>query len=133
MPKLLPKLTYNSLVSEGSFLWLVICDRQQPMTNNTLKTIVFVNPVGAIGGAERALLTIMVALRKAQPNLKLHLIVGTDGALVEAAQNLGVQVKVLKLPDQLNQLGDSALKGNKSLEKIQRTSIYRIAAETTNL
>ncbi len=106
---------------KARYLWLVICDRQQPMTNNTLKTIVFVNPVGAIGGAERALLTIMAALRKAQPNLKLHLIVGTDGALVETAQNLGVQVKVLKLPDQLNQLGDSALKGNRPLEKIQRT------------
>lgn len=74
--------------------------------------IVFVNPVGVIGGAERGLLTILAALRTAQPNLQLHLIVGTEGPLVESAQNLGVQVKVLKLPEQFNQLGDSALKGN---------------------
>ncbi len=73
--------------------------------------IVFVNPVGAIGGAERGLLTILAALR-AQPSLQLYLIVGTEGPLIESAQNLGVQVKVLKLPDQFNQLGDSALKGN---------------------
>ena len=74
--------------------------------------IVFVNPVGAIGGAERLLLTMFATMQTAQPNLQLHLIVGTDGPLIESAQNLGVQVKVLKLPDQVNQLGDSALKGN---------------------
>ena len=71
--------------------------------------IVFVNPVGVIGGAERALLTILAALRTTEPTLELHLIVGTDGPLIEMAQELGVQVKVLKLPDQLNQLGDSGL------------------------
>ena len=76
--------------------------------------IVFVNPVGAIGGAEKALLTILAALRTAQPDVKLHLIVGTSGLLVETAQNLGVQVKVLQLPEQVNQLGDSALKGKQS-------------------
>ena len=76
--------------------------------------IVFVNPVGAIGGAEKALLTILAALRTAQPEVKLHLIVGTSGLLVETAQNLGVQVKVLQLPEQVNQLGDSALKGKQS-------------------
>jgi glycosyltransferase involved in cell wall biosynthesis len=72
-------------------------------------TLVFVNPVGVIGGAERALLTILAALRTTEPTLQLHLIVGTDGPLIEMAQELGVQVKVLKLPDQLNQLGDSGL------------------------
>jgi glycosyltransferase involved in cell wall biosynthesis len=85
--------------------------------------IVFVNPIGAIGGAERALLTILAALRTAQPSIQLHLIVGTDGPLIETAQNLGVRVKVLKLPDQLNQLGDSALKGNfQSPQGIQENS-----------
>ncbi len=74
--------------------------------------IVFVNPVGALGGAERVLLTVLAALRTAQPNLQLHLIAGTNGLLVERAQNQGVQVLVLKLPEKLNQLGDSALKGN---------------------
>lgn len=77
--------------------------------------IVFVNPVGAIGGAERALLTILAALRNAQPNIQLYLIVGTDGLLVESARELGVQVEVLKLPDQVLQLGDSALKGSSRL------------------
>lgn len=74
--------------------------------------IVFVNPVGAIGGAERVLLTILAALLTAQPHIQLHLIVGTDGPLIEQAEKLGVQVKVLKLPAEFNQLGDSAFKGS---------------------
>jgi glycosyltransferase involved in cell wall biosynthesis len=77
--------------------------------------IVFVNPVGAIGGAERVLLTLFAALRNTQPNIQLHLIVGTDGLLVASAQELGVRVRILKLPDQVLQLGDSALKGNNQL------------------
>jgi glycosyltransferase involved in cell wall biosynthesis len=74
--------------------------------------IVFVNPVGGIGGAERVLLTILAALLTAQPHIQLHLIVGTDGPLIEQAEKLGVQVKVLKLPAEFNQLGDSAFKGS---------------------
>ncbi len=74
--------------------------------------IVFVNPVGAIGGAERVLLTMLAALLTTQPDIQLYLIVGTDGPLIEQAKNLGVQVKVLKLPEEFNQLGDSAFKGN---------------------
>lgn len=74
--------------------------------------IVFVNPVGVIGGAERVLLNIMAALLNTQPDIQLYLIVGTDGPLIEQAEKLGVQVKLLKLPEELNQLGDSSLKGS---------------------
>jgi glycosyltransferase involved in cell wall biosynthesis len=72
--------------------------------------IVFMNPVGAIGGAERVLLTMLAALLKEQPDIQLHLIVGTDGPLIEQAKNLGVEVTLLKLPEEFNQVGDSALK-----------------------
>jgi glycosyltransferase involved in cell wall biosynthesis len=72
--------------------------------------IVFVNPVGAIGGAERVLLTIFASLLNSQPDLQLHLIVGTEGPLIEAAQKLGVQVQIQTLPAAVNQFGDSALK-----------------------
>ncbi|WP_413171773.1 glycosyltransferase family 4 protein [Anabaena azotica] len=74
--------------------------------------IVFVNPVGAIGGAERALLTIMAALLNTKPDMQIYLIAGTDGSLIGQAEKLGVEVKVLKLPEEFNQLGDSALRGN---------------------
>ncbi len=80
--------------------------------------IVFVNPVGAIGGAERALLTIMAAIGTAEPSFKIHLIVGTDGPLVATAKALGVQVKLLMLPDRVTQLGDSALKGKSQVTTV---------------
>ena len=73
--------------------------------------IVFVNPVGAVGGAERAMLTFMKALIERQESpVELHLIVGTEGPLIEQAQQLGVEVTTLKLPEEFNQLGDSAFK-----------------------
>lgn len=77
--------------------------------------IVFVNPVGAIGGAERALLNLFAALKSLQPAIQLYLIAGTDGPFLASAQALGVNVQVLPLPKQLNQLGDSALKNNRRL------------------
>lgn len=73
--------------------------------------IVFVNPVGAVGGAERAMLTFMKALRERQEfPIELHLIVGTEGPLIEEARQLGVKVNILNLPEEFNQLGDSAFK-----------------------
>lgn len=77
--------------------------------------IVFVNPVGVIGGAERALLTIMDALLNTKSDIKIYLIAGTDGPLIAQAQKLGVEVKVLKLPEEFNQLGDSVLKRNSKI------------------
>ncbi|MBK1988958.1 glycosyltransferase family 4 protein [Sphaerospermopsis aphanizomenoides BCCUSP55] len=77
--------------------------------------IVFVNPVGAIGGAERALLTIMDALINTKPDIQIYLIAGTDGAMISQAEKLGVEVKVLKLPEGFNQLGDSALQGSSKI------------------
>ncbi|MDM9383292.1 glycosyltransferase family 4 protein [Chlorogloeopsis sp. ULAP01] len=87
--------------------------------------IVFVNPVGVIGGAERSLLTIFAALLNSQPDIQLHLIVGTEGPMIEAAQKLGVQVQLLALPAGVNLLGDSIFKGkNKVL--VSLISLLRI-------
>ncbi len=74
--------------------------------------IVFINPVGVIGGGERVLLSMMAALLITQPNIQLFLIVGTDGPLIEQAEKLGVQVKLHQLPEALNQLGDSGFKSS---------------------
>jgi glycosyltransferase involved in cell wall biosynthesis len=72
--------------------------------------ILFINPVGIIGGGERVLLTLMAALNSAEPDLRLSLIIGSPGPLVAAAQALGVTVEVLPLPERLLKLGDSGLK-----------------------
>ncbi|MDJ0733713.1 MAG: glycosyltransferase family 4 protein [Nostocaceae cyanobacterium] len=91
-------------------------------------TIVFITPVGAMGGAERVLLTMLTTLKTAQPKLELHLIVGTDGVLVEEARNLGVSVKVLKLPDAFNKLGDSALRGDRKV-----TALLQLILQMTKI
>ncbi|MBN9688226.1 MULTISPECIES: glycosyltransferase family 4 protein [unclassified Corallococcus] len=72
--------------------------------------ILFLNPVGILGGAERALVDLLACLRAQDPGLSLHLIAGTDGPLVETARGLGVEARVLALPDRLSALGDSGLR-----------------------
>ncbi|MGE6756590.1 glycosyltransferase family 4 protein [Corallococcus interemptor] len=72
--------------------------------------ILFLNPVGILGGAERALVDLLACLRTLEPGLSLHLIAGTDGPLVETARGLGVDTQVLALPDRLSALGDSGLR-----------------------
>nr|WP_227026887.1 glycosyltransferase family 4 protein [Corallococcus soli] len=71
----------------------------------------FLNPVGILGGAERALLDLLACLRTLEPSLSPHLLVGTEGPLVEAARALGVETRALPLPPELSALGDSGLRG----------------------
>ncbi len=73
--------------------------------------ILFLNPVGILGGAERALLDLLACLRRLDPELSLHLLAGTAGPLVEEASALGVDARLLALPERLSALGDSGLRG----------------------
>lgn len=72
--------------------------------------ILFLNPVGVLGGAERALLDLLACLRKLDPALSLHLLAGTEGPLLEEARALGVDSRLLPLPERLSALGDSGLR-----------------------
>jgi glycosyltransferase involved in cell wall biosynthesis len=73
--------------------------------------VLFLNPLGEIGGGERCLLDIMQSLRRADPGLDLHLALGGDGPMRGAAEALGVRVTVLEMPSALARAGDSALAG----------------------
>lgn len=73
--------------------------------------VVFMDPVGELGGAERNLLDIITVLRQALPQAKMHLICFSDGPFCKAVERLGVGVTVLPLPNQIAMIGDSALKG----------------------
>lgn len=73
--------------------------------------ILFLNPVGILGGAERALLDLLACLRRLDAGLSLHLLAGTDGPLLEEARALGVESRLLALPERLSTLGDSGLRG----------------------
>ncbi|QSQ10934.1 glycosyltransferase family 4 protein [Myxococcus landrumensis] len=81
--------------------------------------VLFLNPVGIVGGAERALLDLMACLRHLDPGLSLHLFAGTPGPLLDEARALGVDAKLLELPPALSALGDSALRGRGPLEALR--------------
>ena len=72
--------------------------------------ILYLNPSGQLGGAERSLLDILASVREAVPDWELGLIVSSDGPLLAEAEKLGVTVRVLPFPAALARLGDAALK-----------------------
>ena len=71
--------------------------------------ILYLNPVGAIGGAETSLLHLLAVLRATQPRWSLSLIAGTDGPLVSRARALGVSARVIPFPASFRTLGDAGL------------------------
>lgn len=74
--------------------------------------LLFFNAVGAIGGAERVLLTMIESLRKLDRQMEIFLIVGTHGALIEAAEALGATVVCLPLPQSISRFGDSGARSH---------------------
>lgn len=73
--------------------------------------VLYLNPFGGLGGAERSLLDMIASLRAAQPDWQLSLIAGEDGPLVRAAQALGATATVLPIPQSLARLGDGGAGG----------------------
>jgi glycosyltransferase involved in cell wall biosynthesis len=73
--------------------------------------ILYMNPTGALGGAERSLLDLMGAVRCARPDWTLDLMAGSDGELATAAEKLGVNVRMLPMPAVLSRLGDAGAGG----------------------
>jgi glycosyltransferase involved in cell wall biosynthesis len=68
--------------------------------------LVFLNPSGQLGGAERSLLDILVSLRAAEPEWALRLVVTGEGPLVVRAEALGVPTTLLPFPAAIARLGD---------------------------
>lgn len=75
--------------------------------------LLFLNPVGTVGGAERVLLDVMASLRAADPSLDIHLAAAADGPLIVAARALGAEVTVLPLAPAAGELGESGLGGGR--------------------
>jgi glycosyltransferase involved in cell wall biosynthesis len=72
--------------------------------------IVYLNPIGSIGGAEQVLLCCLRGVRAVCPDAQLHLVVGSAGPLIDQARALGVEVTLRPLPAALSGLGDSAFR-----------------------
>jgi glycosyltransferase involved in cell wall biosynthesis len=69
--------------------------------------LLYLNPIGSLGGAERSLLDAMTAIRDAQPQWRLQLIAGTDGDLIAGVREIGAEARVLSLPGAVTRLGDA--------------------------
>ena len=69
--------------------------------------ILYLNPSGSFGGAERTLLDVLASVKIAEPGWTLALVAGSDGPLVERARALGVATTVLALPESLQRIGDA--------------------------
>lgn len=79
--------------------------------------IVYISPVGIVGGAERVLLTLIDALNKCAPGVDPVVITLADGPLVEELKTRHVEVIVVPLSAHEQVLGDS---GGLSLRLIWR-------------
>ena len=77
------------------------------------RPILFVNPVGALGGAERVLLALLAGLRQSAPDLPVRVLTFGPGPLLERAQDLGATVELLPLPAALAELGEGGAGGGK--------------------
>lgn len=77
--------------------------------NDRPARIVYINPVGQVGGGEQSLLLMAQAVGEACPGLERHVIVGTEGPLLDRIHGLGLDGRLLSLPPALLRLGDSGL------------------------
>lgn len=80
--------------------------------------ILFLNPIGNIGGAERVLLTAVAGVRKASPGAVIRIISLSDGPLLKDAASLGAEVEVIPSPASVSALGDSQLRGGGWRKKV---------------
>ncbi|WP_394838059.1 glycosyltransferase family 4 protein [Pendulispora rubella] len=79
------------------------------MMNGAAPNVLFLNPVGELGGGEMSLLDLMSSLRALAPQASLSLVTGSDGPLIDAAKALAVDVRVLPLPAAAASVGDATL------------------------
>jgi glycosyltransferase involved in cell wall biosynthesis len=90
--------------------------------------ILFLNPGGSLGGAERCLLDLVASIREhsRHAEVALGLVAGGDGPLVAAAEARGLQIFRLPLSERLASVGDSALvaHGVPALASFARRAAY---------
>ena len=95
--------------------------------------ILFLNPVGFLGGAERVLLDVIASLKPVlPPGSSMGLMCLAEGPLIAQARALGIDADTLPLPANITNLGESGLTGNK-LAKALTLSAQLAAASPAGL
>ncbi len=69
--------------------------------------VLFFNPTGVLGGAERNLLDVLTSLRNARPDWRFDVLLGAEGPLRGTVKASGFACTVLPLPRNVARLGDS--------------------------
>ena len=77
--------------------------------------ILFLNPIGNIGGAERVLLTAVAGLKRELPSAVVRVVALSDGPLLAAARELGAVTEVVPPPTGFGELGDSRAASNRRM------------------
>jgi glycosyltransferase involved in cell wall biosynthesis len=90
--------------------------------------VVYLNPSGQLGGAEKVLLDILASLKAAEPAFRPHLVVSADGPLIAKAKALGVTTTLLPFPSALARLGDGGA-GGPAGRQIAMTALLGRAAK----
>ena len=94
--------------------------------------ILFLNPSGLFGGAERSLIDIIASIAAARPDWEMRLIAGSDGPLVRRARAMNIETTVLPMPQSLARLGDSAMRGPAPIARLSMAASMVGAAVATN-
>ena len=89
--------------------------------------IVFLNPSGALGGAETALIQVLAALREARPGWTLTVIASASGPLLEETRRLGVSSLNLDFPPAVARLGEWGSRGS-AAKRVQLAAALARAA-----
>jgi glycosyltransferase involved in cell wall biosynthesis len=84
--------------------------------------VLFLNPIGQLGGAERILLDLVRSLREHEASLEISVLSLAEGPLVRAVSELGFDVRVVRLPRAQARLGDSGL-GLGTLADLARSAV----------
>jgi glycosyltransferase involved in cell wall biosynthesis len=84
--------------------------------------VLYLNPTGQLGGAERSLIFLMSSIHTVRPTWQLELITGENGPLIDRARELGVRATAIPLPPSLSRLGDSSV-GKDASKQLDRLGL----------
>jgi len=88
--------------------------------------LLFLNPIGNIGGAERVLLTAIAGVKRELPTATIRVLALSDGPLLPAVRELGAEAEVFPLPNGLGEMGDSHSQSRRWLLALR--SVSHVAA-----
>ncbi len=90
--------------------------------------VVFLDPSGALGGAETALVELIAAHRDARPSWTLNLIAAANGPFVDRVSRLGIRASSLPYPPALSRLGEWGRRGSLANKLALAAAAARAAA-----